>query len=63
MLILIHFQILGRVAPEVASSEPMGRGLNSPLMQLLRLAWGYREINDDHIDKVQFEVYVYNFYL
>jgi hypothetical protein len=44
-------QILSKIAPEVAAGESSTQ-LNSPLMQLLRLAWGYKEVNDDHIEKV-----------
>jgi hypothetical protein len=44
-------QILSKIAPEVAAGESSTQP-NSPLMQLLRLAWGYKEVNDDHIDMV-----------
>jgi len=40
------------VAPDVAASESMNR-VHSPLMQLLRLAWGYKEINDGHMEEVR----------
>jgi hypothetical protein len=45
-------QLLRKVAPEVAAGESSTK-LNTPLMQLLRLAWGYKEVNDDQLDKVQ----------
>jgi hypothetical protein len=40
------------VAPEVAAGESSTK-LNTPLMQLMRLAWGYKEVNDDQLDKVR----------
>lgn len=44
-------QILSKIAPAVAAGESSTQP-NSALMQLLRLAWGYKEVNDDHLDKV-----------
>jgi hypothetical protein len=41
-----------KIAPEVAAGES-STTLNTPLMQLLRLAWGYKEVNDDQLDKVK----------
>jgi hypothetical protein len=40
------------VAPELAKSESLNRA-NTPLTQLLRLAWGFKEVNDDHLDEVR----------
>ena len=47
-------QILARVAPAVAVSESNSK-VHSPLMQLLRLAWGYKEVNDGHLHEVSHE--------
>ena len=43
--------MLRNIAPEIAEAES-STDLNTPLMQLLRLAWGYKEVNDDQLDKV-----------
>ena len=40
-----------KISPRLGASEYSSEDL-TPLMQLLRLAWGYKEVNDEHMDKV-----------
>ena len=46
------YKIARRVAPALVPQEDPIAGPNSPLLQLLKLAWGYKEVNDEHTDKV-----------